>query len=187
MCLREHKANPQQHSPVHGGPNQALPCKQWLCTAAPMVPTYHWELMQQNQNLVLIHHLSKLPGTKASWGDQLFGLARWAHNGGMWNVHNALSRCHFTSPLLSPGAESLRNQIPGHVQSLQDHELFLSCIRCCNTLPCLLSLGHRLHVSLPPPDPNYLNKQPGHISDSLKIMMTWPWLACSDFLAVYWA
>lgn len=124
---------------------------------------------------------------KASWGDQLFGLARWAHNGGVRNVHTALSRCHFTSPLLPPGSESLWNQIPAHMQSLQDHELLLSCIRCCNTLPCLLSLGHRLHVSLPPPDPNYLNKQPGHISDSLKIMMTWPWLACSDFLAVYWA
>lgn len=68
--------------------------------------------------------------------------------------------------------------------SLQDQEFLLSCIRCCNILHHLTSLIHGLRASLPP-SPNYLNKQSGHISDSLKIMMTWPKSVYSDMLAVY--
>lgn len=60
MCLRKHKANLQPPSAVYGGLDQALARKEWLCATAPIVPKYRLALMQQNENALLIQHVSKM-------------------------------------------------------------------------------------------------------------------------------
>lgn len=184
---RKHKANLQPPSEAYRGLDQALSRKKWPCTAAPITPTYCLTLIQQTQNALLIQDISKIARQQGLMREpeQTYDSTAWQDELTSVMFEMCISMMSLYTPDSGTRDWILAGPGLGYI-SLQDQELLLSCIKCCNILHHLTSLVHGLQASLPP-SPNYFNKQPGHIYDSLKIMMIWPKSFYSDILAVSWA
>lgn len=185
---RKHKANLQPPSEAHRSfwtrHYQGRNDRAQLLLSSPHI-AWHW--YSKHKMLCWSRISLKLPGNKASMRkpEQRYVFSAWQDK-----LTSVMFEMYISMMSLYTSDSGTRDWIlagPGlGYISLQDQELLLSCIRCCNILHHLTSLVHGLQASLPP-SPNYLNKQPGHIYDSLKIMMTWPKSFYSDILAVYWA
>lgn len=143
--------------------------------------------MQQNQNALLIQYISKSIRQQGfiRKSEQMYNSLAW--EGKFTLVVFEICILHYHDVTLHP-CYWHQGLHPGRIRPWPHAEHQLA--RPPSPLYSMLQYTSSPHWSSPqtaniPPSPNYLNKQPGHSSGSLKIMVTWPWLAYSDILAVY--